>query len=217
MGAFILGILVGWFLEWIFLTYWIKGRSTAEHSDCSALRAELSAKNKQISDLKTDLINAKSIVKEKTVPPKIAETTEKQSGASIKEGSVKTSSSSKEQSKVTKKTAVKKVVTPKTRSAKKATPKKSTAKKAVKSTGDDFTKLSGIGPSISATLNKLGISTFQKLSETDDEILRDMLAESGVRMNNNKEVMDTWNEQAALAAKGDFKALKKFQEALKTS
>jgi hypothetical protein len=34
-------------------------------------------------------------------------------------------------------------------------------------------------------------------------------------MNNNKEAMDSWNEQATLAAKGDFDALKKMQEAMK--
>lgn len=106
---------------------------------------------------------------------------------------------------------------PKKATTKKAAPKKTAAKNSskAKKSGDDFTKLSGIGPSMEATLKGLGIDTYAKLAGTDDDILRDMLEESGARLNNNKEAMDSWNEQATLASKGDFDGLKKMQEALK--
>jgi len=237
MGAFVLGILVGWLLEWLFFTYWIKGRSTGKFADCSGLKLELTAKNKEISDLKADLVSA-SATDEKVLT---VESAEKKPVDSTKTSSVKASSAtnnkdqksvkpsapSSKPSTATKNETLKKSATQKTTATKKSPPKASpkkakstskiaTVKKTNKSTGDDFTKLSGIGPSISAKLNELGISTFQKLSEMDDDILRDMLEESGARMNNNKEAMDTWNEQAALAAKGDFEGLKKFQKSLKS-
>jgi len=82
--------------------------------------------------------------------------------------------------------------------------------------GDDLTKLSGIGPSMAATMNELGITSYAKLAAMDDDILRDMLEASGARLNNNKKAMDSWNEQATLAGKGDFEGLKKLQKALQS-
>ena len=64
-------------------------------------------------------------------------------------------------------------------------------------------------------MKELGIDTYTKLAAMDDDILRDMLEASGARLNNNKEAMDSWNEQAELAAKGDFDGLKKLQDELK--
>ena len=97
--------------------------------------------------------------------------------------------------------------------------KKTASKKDIKlnnPSGDDLTKLSGIGPSMAATMNELGITSYAKLAAMDDDILRDMLEASGARLNNNKEAMDSWNEQATLADKGDFEGLKKLQKALKS-
>lgn len=188
MGAFVLGILVGWLAEWLFYTFWVKAGE--DSGDCSSLKSELELKNRQISSLQAQLAaDAKSTVS--------------------KASSTSTTSA--------KKTASKSKATS---SSTKATPRKtSTAKKApaakAKITGDDFTKLTGIGPSMSAKLKSLGIDTFNKLAATDDDILRDMLEESGARLNNNKEAMDTWNEQATIAATGDFAALKKMQAELK--
>ena len=68
---------------------------------------------------------------------------------------------------------------------------------------------------MAATMHELGITSYAKLAAMDDDILRDMLEDAGARLNNNKEVMDSWNEQATLADKGDFEGLKKLQEALK--
>lgn len=236
MGAFVLGILVGWLLEWLFFTYWIKGRSTGKFADCSGFKSELSAKNDEISSLKAELANARESASKsnnldasKENKGSLEEAKENKKSASAKPASKgassKTVSEAKENvrkkpasstsaSSTKKNTPNKKVA--KKAAAKKAPTKKAVAKKSKFESGDDFTKLTGIGPSITTKLHELDITTFQKLSEMDDDILRDMLEASGARLNNNKEDIDSWNEQAALAAKGDFDGLKKLQDSLKS-
>ncbi len=252
MGAFVLGILVGWLLEWLFFTFWIKGRSSGKFADCTSLKAELETKNKEISALKSHLESTQKALERTEVVKSQSNATKKQADTKAESVSTSTSGTStvaskpkdKEDSKGTKKETAKKETTAKEKNkpvkkaaakkpteknnqvakkpvAKKAPAKKSStktakntpAKKAKK--GDDLTKLSGIGPSMASKLKELGIDTFKKLADMDDDILRDMLEASGARLNNNKEAMDTWNEQAALADKGDFDGLKKLQEMLK--
>ena len=224
MGAFVLGVLVGWLAEWMFYTFWVKAGGDSE--DSSAIKAELDLKNKQISSLQTQLASFSGKSLSKTSPLKEAtvssstQKTAKQSTATKKDtassnspdlgSKTTTDSSSKSSSKANKPTAKKKSTTKQTSSS-----KKKVQAKQKNQTGDDFTKLTGIGPSMSATLKSLGIDTFSKLAATDDNILRGMLEESGARMNNNKEAMDSWNEQASVAARGDFKALKTMQASLK--
>ena len=182
---------------------------------------------------------AKSTKMPSTAKPKPT-TASKSVTASTKTATTKTSAIKTSKAKATtatktaakkataKKPVVKKAVATQPTTAKKpaskTTPKKPTPKAAVKTKsvtpkaktkGDDFTRLSGIGPSMATTLNDLGIDTYQKLAAMDDDILRDMLESSGARLNNNKDVMDSWNEQATLADKGDFAGLKKLQDELK--
>ncbi len=223
MGAFVLGILVGWLAEWLFFTFWVKG---GKNSDCSSIMAELEERKKEINRLQSRLNDAAS--SKASSATATSTTSAKTESATAEKSTVATTASST--TKTADKAAAPKKAAPKKAAPKKTTakaaPKKAPAKKAVpkktaeKSTakakpgGDDFTKLSGIGPSMAATLKSLGVDTFTKLAETDDDILRDMLEASGARLNNNKEAMDSWNEQATLAAKGDFEGLKKLQEAL---
>jgi len=225
MGAFVLGILVGWLAEWLFFTFWVKG---GNNSDCSSIMAELEERKKEINRLQSRLNEATSSAaassKSTSTTSSKAETTT--TAASTSKTANKPAANKPASTKVAPKKAAAKKATPKKTTAK-AAPKKATAKKAApkkaatkstaktKKVGDDFTKLSGIGPSMEATLKGLGIDTFTKLAGTDDDILRDMLEASGARLNNNKEAMDSWNEQATLAAKGDFEGLKKLQDALK--
>ena len=54
MGAFVLGVLVGWLAEWLFYTFWVKA---GDDSDCSAVKAELELKNRQISSLQAQLVS----------------------------------------------------------------------------------------------------------------------------------------------------------------
>lgn len=224
MGPFIIGILVGWLAEWIFFTFFVKGKQqTGDNSNTTALQAELSAKNKEIKALQAKLADATAGTGTGTGATKPASSTAgKTETKAAAQAPAKTASNKAPVQKAPK--AAPKKVSEKKPAAKKASekkpaPKKAATKPARKSkaakAGDDFTKLSGIGPSMSATLNELGIDTFKKLAAMDDDILRDMLEASGARLNNNKEAMDSWNEQAMLADKGDFEGLKKLQEALK--
>lgn len=220
MGTFVLGVLVGWLAEWLFFTFVIKGKQS-QAEDCSSLRSELETKKRLIRKLEIDLKDAKESAKAETPAQTLKKnisnvSTSKSKPAKKPATKTKTASATKKKAPA-KKAPAKKTTAKKATTKTKASAKKPTAKttKASPKKGDDFTKLSGIGPSMSATLKELGIDTFTKLAETDDDILRDMLEASGARMNNNKEVMDSWNEQATLAAKGEFAELKKMQEALK--
>ncbi len=279
MGLFIIGVLVGWLAEWVFFTFFIKGKmDSSGGANTSALQSELDARNRQIKELQAKIADSgaassstvsSASTAEKTVAATGADTASKAktktSTQSASRATTGTSKAKPSTAKPTEKKAAvsKKASTPAKKSstkpgAKKATPaqsktaaskpakkaatkattkattksKKTTATKAKTSTKkaaskatkataakkitvDDFTKLSGIGPSMAATLNELGIDTYKKLADMDDDILRDMLEASGARLNNNKEAMDSWNEQALLADKGDFDGLKKLQEALK--
>ena len=225
MGTFVLGILVGWLAEWLFFTFWIKSNSNNDSSDCSELSALLKAKNKEIDSLKSSLSKAEnskvsskaeSIVSPASavVAPSSAKTVVKK--AESKKATTKKATTSKTET-TTKKSVAKKASSKKTAVKKSPAKKSGTSKKAItqKPTGDDLTKLSGIGPSMAATMAELGITSYKKLAGMDDDILRDMLEASGARLNNNKEAMDSWNEQATLAEKGDFEGLKKLQEELK--
>ena len=216
MGAFVLGVLVGWLAEWLFFTFWVKG---GKNSDCSSIMAELEERKKEINRLQSRLNDATSSA---AAASSSATTTSAKAESASTAASTAKAPAKVATTKAAPKKAAPKKAAPKKTSAK-AAPKKAPAKKAApkkaavktKPGGDDFTKLSGIGPSMAATLKGLGVDTFTKLAGTDDDILRDMLEASGARLNNNKEAMDSWNEQATLAAKGDFAGLKKLQEALK--
>ena len=229
MGTFVLGVLVGWLAEWLFFTFWVK-RDSSGSSDCDGLRAELNAKNREITALKATSNATTS--KTASVGATSSSSTTKKTATAAKKKTVKKAATpakitsvEKTPAKATtaKKSATKKVtprkIATKPATEKSAVKKASPAKKAKTSTkktsGDDLTKLSGIGPSMAATMGELGITTYKKLAAMDDDILRDMLEASGARLNNNKDTMDTWNEQALLADKGDFVALKKLQDDLK--
>ncbi|RTZ64556.1 MAG: hypothetical protein DSZ29_05420, partial [Aquificaceae bacterium] len=81
---------------------------------------------------------------------------------------------------------------------------------------DDFSKLLGIGPSMLKRLQEVEIYSFKQLSEVDIKELTEKLVANGARIN-NKAIMDSWNEQAKLASKGDFEGLKVLQNKLKKS
>ena len=173
--------------------------------------AKLDAKNSEIATLKSELEN-KSAINTASATSNSGQVTSK----SKTQTKVETKTPTVKKAKATSTTATKSATAKKTTTKEKAPAKKVDPKKSVKaSSGDDFTKLSGIGPSMAANLNELGITSFEKLAAMDDDILRGMLEESGARLNNNKDAMDSWNEQATLAAKGDFAGLKKLQEQLK--
>ncbi|MBE9523651.1 MAG: hypothetical protein IMY76_01035 [Chloroflexi bacterium] len=77
-------------------------------------------------------------------------------------------------------------------------------------TPDDLTKIEGIGPKISATMQSAGVVTFAQMADTSVERLAEILGAAGIRLGNP----GTWPEQAKLAAEGQWEALKTLQDDL---
>jgi large subunit ribosomal protein L27 len=93
----------------------------------------------------------------------------------------------------------------------KAPAKKSAAKKT--SGADDFKKIEGIGPKIASLITDAGITTFEALSKTDADKIREILEAAGSRYKMHDPT--TWPQQSALAAEGKWDELKEVQEKLK--
>ena len=78
---------------------------------------------------------------------------------------------------------------------------------------DDVKVVEGIGPKIAELLRVAGISTWSALAACDRERLKVVLAEGGERFRMHEPT--SWPQQAALAAAGDWSALKQLQDELK--
>jgi predicted flap endonuclease-1-like 5' DNA nuclease len=76
---------------------------------------------------------------------------------------------------------------------------------------DDLRKIEGIGPKIQATLQAAGIETFAQLAAHKPGDLKQILVDAGIRIG----YPDTWPEQAALAAGGEWDKLATLQNSLK--
>ena len=76
---------------------------------------------------------------------------------------------------------------------------------------DDLTLIFGIGPARFARLREAGITTFAALAVADTEQLRDIL--SGVGVDDGD--VNTWAEQASLAARGDWEGFEAMQDQLR--
>ena len=72
---------------------------------------------------------------------------------------------------------------------------------------DDFRKLKGIGPKTADTLQSAGILTFEQIGLMKTEIFTEMLSDLGLSTRNAV----FWQDQARLAAAGDWKKLEKLQ------
>ena len=96
-----------------------------------------------------------------------------------------------------------------TKLAKESPPK---ATKVADAKPDDLTKIEGIGPKIASLLKADGIETFEKLSKSSEKTLKGILEKAGPRFQMHNP--STWANQAKIAAKGDWKALKKLQDEL---
>lgn len=92
------------------------------------------------------------------------------------------------------------------------------AKKASKVRGkkkdgsDDIELIEGIGPKIAELLKAADLGTFEALSKATPEKITEVLHAAGSKFNMAKP--ETWPEQAALAAKGDWAAFDKLTEEL---
>ena len=97
--------------------------------------------------------------------------------------------------------------------AKAAPAKKTTKVRGKKRDGsDDLELIEGVGPKIAGLLVDAGINTFDALSKASVESVQAVLDAGGSKFNMAKP--ETWAEQAALAAKGDWAAFDKLTEEL---
>ena len=77
---------------------------------------------------------------------------------------------------------------------------------------DDLELIEGIGPKIAGLLKAAGIDTFDALAKAPVEKVQEVLEAGGSKFNLAKP--ETWAEQAALAAAGDWAAFDKLTEEL---
>ncbi len=75
---------------------------------------------------------------------------------------------------------------------------------------DDLTKIEGIGPAIAKLLGAAGIISFSDLEAKSVEDVKAVLTEAGSRFQMHDPT--TWGKQAGMAAKGEWDALKKWQD-----
>ncbi len=79
---------------------------------------------------------------------------------------------------------------------------------------DDLTQIEGIGPKFSRTLMAAEIKTFHQLARTTEFELRRTLREAGFKFAPG---IDTWSQQAELAAREDWNRLREYQDILKST
>lgn len=79
---------------------------------------------------------------------------------------------------------------------------------------DDLKVIEGVGPKISQVLQEAGVSTFAQLAATDTEELQAILSAADPRLGRLADP-GTWPDQAALAAEGEWEALKDLQGELR--
>ena len=86
------------------------------------------------------------------------------------------------------------------------------APKAEDKSGDDLTKIEGVGPKGAEVLHEAGITSFAKLAESKAEDIKEILEKSGG--NFNAQDPTSWPEQAKLATDEKWDELKELQDKL---
>ncbi|RAJ11273.1 30S ribosomal protein S2 [Arenibacter echinorum] len=96
---------------------------------------------------------------------------------------------------------------------KESEPKAEKAPKKASTSGDDLTKVEGIGPKIAEIFQEAGINTFADLADKSEEDLKDILTESGPRYASKNPA--SWPKQAQMAADGKWDELQEWQDSVK--
>jgi small subunit ribosomal protein S6 len=78
---------------------------------------------------------------------------------------------------------------------------------------DNLKRIEGIGPKIAEVLRTAGVNSFAKIASMSTDQLKAVLVSAGDRFSFQDPT--TWPAQAALAAKGEWDELRKWQEELK--
>lgn len=191
-GIFILGVLSGWLLEWIFVRLFVPNPNRKLETALQASRKEASALQQQNRELQAALTAAKaapSAPSVEVVAPAAPETFKTPAVAESVDAPMPVAETVVEAS-----TAAEPALT-------------------AEQSDDDLTRLTGIGPKLAEAMKAAGICTYAQLTTMSVEDVSQALAGSNIRY--NKASAESWAEQATLAAAGDWKALKAHQAALK--
>jgi predicted flap endonuclease-1-like 5' DNA nuclease len=211
MGAFVLGMMVAWAIEWVFFTYYWKPNNNEDSSttddgvleDCEkqlkGLLTKLQDKDRDISHLRariamlqesTDHSASQQVSEDKAATPSQSATPKIASPETSPKASPKTSASKPKPNPVTRP----------------APQKRSSAK-------DDLKKVSGIGPKIAELMAAAGIDSFDKLARSDIATLKAVLDKAGTRYATADP--QSWPKQAELIKAGNTDGLQKIVATLK--
>ncbi len=194
VGVFVLGILVGWLIEWIFVRLFVPNPKKKVEAALNASRKENATLQQQNRALQAELT------------------------------AVKTQQTASPPSQITVETVVttEPVVTlaPEIATADITTPPVETTVAEVATAvtesenNDDLTKLSGIGPKLAEAMQVKGIRSYAQLALLSTDDLNEKLAPSGIRY--SKAIAESWAKQATLAAASNWSELKTYQQTLKS-
>lgn len=194
VGVFILGILVGWLIEWIFVRLFVPNPKKKVEAALKASRKENDTLQQQNRALQAELTVAKT---EQTASPP----SQTNSETVVTTEPVVTPAPEAETTDITTsavETTVTEVATADTESA----------------NNDDLTKLSGIGPKLAEAMQANGIQSYAQLAILSTDDLNEKLASSGIRY--SKAIAESWAKQATFAAASDWSGLKTYQQTLKS-
>lgn len=191
-GIFILGVLSGWLLEWIFVRLFVPNPNRKLQTALQASRKEATAlqqKNRELQAALTAATAAPSAPSVEVPTPTASETM----------------ATPTEPQTIDAPTPAVETVVETSTSAETTMP--------VAQSDDDLTRLTGIGPKLAEAMKAAGICSYTQLATMSVEEVSQALASSNIRY--NKTTAESWAEQATLAAAGDWKGLKAQQIALK--
>jgi small subunit ribosomal protein S2 len=190
LGTFIIGILSGWLMEWLFVRLFVPNPKKKVEVALQASRKEVENLQKQNRELQASVVSLKT--EQTTPPPQAAAPIQ----AETTDAEAATAEATTAEPVAVEADAVEAVTVD------------------AETTKDDLTRLSGIGPKLAEAMTSAGITSYAQLAAMDSDTLAQALSESGARY--NKTTAETWAAQATLAANGDWKGLKEYQAAAKS-
>ncbi|MEB4589795.1 helix-hairpin-helix domain-containing protein [Candidatus Thiothrix sp. Deng01] len=221
LGVFILGVLAGWVVEWIFVRLFVPNPGKNAEAALQTIRKEvegLQQKNHELQEAlaaaqsdaakamgaalkipepEPALIDVHPISPEAKSVPAVEEAFEAEPSAKIEADANPVPAMATTEMKSEATPAAVPIVTDAGNDDSK----------------DDFTKLAGIGPKLAEAMYVAGIGRYAQLAELTVDELSERLAPSGIRY--SKATAESWASQAKWAAAEDWDGLKKFQASLK--
>lgn len=187
IGIFVLGILCGWLLEWLFVSFF-RGKVPIteqlspiieDHTANTSTDHDFALLQQQNQQLQTALAAAKHTISE-------LETSLQQTQTFLSEHPPIPASPIAETQPATLPTVT---------------------------LTDDLTRLKGIGPRLEQIMHEAGIITYAQLTRMTGKELAATLEPSGILF--SRAIVDSWPIQAKLAAEGKWEELRKYKSNLK--